>query len=153
MKASPLLCLRFLTYKMEILLPFGVVIRIKKISVNMVNFKSCKHKVLLSLIPSSSMVLLLVFLLKNKTRSLNMLFPQYSYHFFLLSLFFNHQNCPKEAQVGMVEECRHHTVWVWRDSNETGQHNSQARDPEEGAGFRVPHGVHVLFLPLTHPGA
>lgn len=139
---------------MEILLPFSVVIRIKKISVNMVNFKSCKHKVLLSLIPSSSMVLLLV-LLKNKTRSLNLLFPQYSYHFFFfLSLSF--------ITTKTVQK-RHR--WGWLRSagiTQSGSGGTQMKlgsiIPQTGTqgkepGFRVQHSVHVLFLPLTHPGS
>lgn len=48
MKANLNLSLYFLTHKIEIIMPFSVVIRIKNIFVNMVNFKSfCKYKVLL----------------------------------------------------------------------------------------------------------
>ena len=85
MKANPLICLCFLTYEVEIILPFSVVIRIKKISVSMENFKSYKCKVLLLLILSFPMVVLV--LLKNKTFSLNLLLSQYIYRFFSHTFF------------------------------------------------------------------
>lgn len=86
MKANPLICLCFLTYEVEIILPFSVVIRIKKISVSMENFKSYKCKILLLLILSFPMVVLV--LLKNKTFSLNLLLSQYIYRFFFSHTIF-----------------------------------------------------------------
>ena len=70
------LILCFLTHQMEGILPSSVIIRTKKISVNMVNFKSHKYKGVLFFL-FASMALLLVFLLrKQKTLSLTLFFPQ-----------------------------------------------------------------------------
>lgn len=81
------LILYFLTHQTEGILPSTVTIRTKKISVNMVSFKSHKYKGLLVFL-FASMALLLVFLLrKQKTLSLTLFFPQTTYHFSFSLLF------------------------------------------------------------------
>lgn len=53
----------------------------------------------------------------------------------------------------MVEECRYHTVGVWRDSNTygAGQLNSKTGTPRNEPGFRMRHSMNVLALPFPGP--
>lgn len=81
------LILYFLTHQMEGILPSSVIIRTKKISVNMVNFKSHKYKGLLFFLFASMALLLVSSLRKQKTLSLTLFFPQTTYHFSFSLLF------------------------------------------------------------------
>lgn len=49
----------------------------------------------------------------------------------------------------MVEECRYHTVGVWRNSNTygAGQHNSKTGTLRNEPGFGMGHRMYVLALP------
>lgn len=120
----------------------------------MENYKFYKSKVLLLVvIISASIVLFLLFLLKNKILSLNLLLHNIFIISSSLSLFLTTKILSKEAQVRMVEECRYHTVGVWRgsDTYEARQLNSKTGTPRNEPGFRMRHSMYVLALSFPGP--
>lgn len=92
------LILYFLTHQMEGILPSSVIIRTKKISVNMVNFKSHKYKGLLFFLFASMALLLVSSLRKQKNPFLNPVLPSNYLSFLLFSPFLKTTNICKRGR-------------------------------------------------------